>query len=134
MIAARPRTQRSPRPPARPATTVAFQGEPGAYSHLACQAALPRMTPLPCETFEAAFSVVAEGRARLAMIPIENSVAGRVADIHHLMPESGLYIVGEHFQAVDHYLLAPKRATLKTVKVVHSHRSEERRVGKECRL
>lgn len=113
--------KRSPGKTARPATTVAFQGEPGAYSHLACQAALPGMTALPCETFEAAFSAVTDGRARLAMIPIENSVGGRVADIHHLMPESGLHIIGEHFQPVDHYLLGPKGATLKRVKFVHSH-------------
>ena len=104
-----------------PETTIAFQGVPGAYSHLACREAYPDMEALPCQTFEAAFGAVAEGRARLAMIPIENSVAGRVADIHHLMPESDLFIVGEHFQPVDHYLMAPKGATPQTLQMVHSH-------------
>jgi len=103
------------------ANLIAFQGEPGAYSHLACRDAYPAMTPLPCQTFEAAFAAVSRGRAALAMIPIENSVAGRVADIHHLMPDSGLHIVAEHFQPVRHCLLAPKGATLKTVRTVHSH-------------
>ena len=100
---------------------IAFQGEPGAYSHLACKAAHPKMTPLPCQTFEAAFAAVSSGKAALGMIPIENSVAGRVADIHHLMPDSGLFIVAEHFQPVRHCLLGPKGATLKTVRTVHSH-------------
>ena len=105
----------------KPTASIAFQGEPGAYSHLACCAAYPAMTPLPCQTFEAAFAAVTKGRAELAMIPIENSVAGRVADIHHLMPESGLFIVAEHFQPVRHCLLGPKGATLKTVRFAHSH-------------
>ena len=104
-----------------PQNTIAFQGVPGAYSHLACREAMPGMEPLPCQTFEAAFGAVAEGRASRAMIPIENSVAGRVADIHHLMPSSGLFIVGEHFQPVNHYLLAPRGATLSGLRVVHSH-------------
>ena len=109
--------------PARqgPANLIAFQGEPGAYSHLACKAAYPKMTPLPCQTFEAAFAAVSSAKAALGMIPIEHSVAGRVADIHHLMPDSGLFIVAEHFQPVRHCLLAPKGATLKTVRTVHSH-------------
>jgi prephenate dehydratase len=101
--------------------TIAFQGEPGAYSHLACRAAYPKMTPLPCPTFEAAFAAVTGSKAALAMIPIENSVAGRVADIHHLMPDSGLFIVAEHFQPVVHCLLGPKGASLRQVKYVHSH-------------
>ena len=105
----------------KPANTIAFQGEPGAYSHLACRAAVPAMTPLPCQTFEAAFAAVQKGKAALGMIPIENSVAGRVADIHHLMPHSGLFIVAEHFQPVRHCLLGPKGATLKSVSYVHSH-------------
>ena len=103
------------------ARTIAFQGAPGAYSDLACRAARPGMTTLPCATFEEAFAAVREGRAALAMIPIDNTVAGRVADIHHLLPESGLHIVGEHFQPVVHHLLAPKGATLKSLKTVHSH-------------
>ncbi|HZD25337.1 MAG TPA: prephenate dehydratase domain-containing protein, partial [Alphaproteobacteria bacterium] len=94
-----------------PRTTVAFQGWPGAFSHLACREALPDHTPLPCPSFEDAFAAVSEGRAARAMIPIENSLAGRVADIHHLMPRSDLYIIGEHFQRVQLNLLAPKGAT-----------------------
>ena len=104
-----------------PKNTIAFQGEPGAYSDLACRTACPEMATLPCDTFEDTFAAVGEGRAAKAMIAIDNSVAGRVADVHHLMPESGLHIVGEHFQRVVHHLLAPKGATLQTLKTVHSH-------------
>ena len=100
---------------------IAFQGVAGAYSHLACLEAHPEMTPLPCESFEATFEAVTGGEAMLAMIPIENSVAGRVADIHHLLPDSGLHIVAEHFQRVEHQLLAPKGATLEGLTKVHSH-------------
>ncbi|MBI1246030.1 MAG: prephenate dehydratase [Alphaproteobacteria bacterium] len=100
---------------------IAFQGVPGAYSHLACRAAHPELEPLPCASFEDAFDAVRRGRAALAMIPIENSVAGRVAEIHHLIPEAGLHIVGEHFQRVNHHLLAPRGATLKTIRTVQSH-------------
>ena len=103
------------------AQTIAFQGLPGAYSDLACSQVYPDWTTLPCETFEDAFQAVAEGRAALAMIPIENSVAGRVADVHHLMPASGLHIIAEHFQRIHHQLLGPKGATLKGVKTVRSH-------------
>jgi prephenate dehydratase len=106
---------------AAPAETIAFQGVPGAYSHLACREAFPELTHLACETFEDAFVAVQDGRAGRAMIPIENSLAGRVADIHHLLPDSGLYIVAEHFQRVNHQLLAPKGATLDGLEVVHSH-------------
>src|SRR5271169_4639739 len=91
---------------------IAFQGEPGANSHIACNEAYRAYEPLPCATFEDAFAAVRAGRALLAMIPIDNSVAGRVADIHHLMPESGLHIVGEHFQKVVHHLLASKGASI----------------------
>lgn len=104
-----------------PAKTIAFQGLPGAYSHLACREGRPELIPLPCPTFEDAFAAVAEGRAAQAMIPIENSVAGRVADIHHLLPDSGLVIIGEHFQRVRHQLLAPKGARLDKLKRVYSH-------------
>jgi prephenate dehydratase len=100
---------------------IAFQGQPGAYSDLACRNAYPGMETLPCASFEDAFAAVKDGRAKLAMIPIENSVAGRVADVHHLMPHSKLKIVAEHFQRVNHHLLAPKGATLKTLKTVQSH-------------
>jgi prephenate dehydratase len=101
--------------------TIAFQGEPGANSHIACKEAYPDYEPLACPTFEDAFAAVRTGRAALAMIPIDNSVAGRVADIHHLMPASRLHIVAEWFLPVQHQLMAPKGATLKTVKTVESH-------------
>jgi len=101
--------------------TIAFQGEPGANSHIACQAAYRGYEPVPCPTFEDAFSAVRTGRADLAMIPIDNSVAGRVADIHHLMPDSGLHIVAEYFLPVQHQLMAPQGATLKTIRTVESH-------------
>ena len=100
---------------------IAFQGVPGAYSHLACKAARPTFEPLPCPSFEDAFEAVRRGRAALAMIPIENSLAGRVAEIHHLIPEAGLHIVGEHFQRVNHHLLAPRGATLASIRTVQSH-------------
>ncbi|TQV83255.1 prephenate dehydratase [Denitrobaculum tricleocarpae] len=100
---------------------IAFQGVHGAYSDKACRAVFPELTTLPCGSFEDTFAAVREGKAQLAMIPIENSSAGRVADIHHLLPTSGLHIIGEHFQKVDHQLLAPKGATLESIKRVHSH-------------
>jgi len=100
---------------------IAFQGEPGANSHLAARDAYPNMEATPCPTFEDALTQVKTGRARLAMIPIENSVAGRVADIHHLLPHSGLYIVGEHFERVRHQLLMLPRAKVAGLKTVHSH-------------
>jgi prephenate dehydratase len=100
---------------------ISFQGEPGANSHLACREAYPDYEPLPCATFEDAFAAVSNGEAALAMIPIENSVAGRVADIHHLMPRSGLHIVSEWFLPVKHQLMAPKGATLDTIRTVESH-------------
>src|SRR5690606_13086161 len=100
---------------------ISFQGEPGANSHLACREAYPDFEPMPCATFEDAFAAVASGEAALAMIPIENSVAGRVADIHHLMPRSGLHIVAEWFLPVKHQLVAPKGSTLEGIKTVESH-------------
>jgi prephenate dehydratase len=103
------------------ARAIAFQGAPGAYGDLACREAYPQMKSLPCPSFEDAFAAVREGRAALGMIAVENSIAGRVADIHHLLPGSGLHIIGEHFQRVNHHLLAPKGATLATLKTVHSH-------------
>ena len=104
-----------------PSRTIAFQGASGAYSDLACRTAYPDWTSLPCGSFEVAFGAVEEGRAELAMIPIENSLAGRVADIHHLLPGTGLHIVGEHFQRVQHQLLAVPGASLQTIKRVRSH-------------
>jgi prephenate dehydratase len=100
---------------------IAFQGELGANSHIACHEAYPRYQPLPCPTFEDAFVALRSGRADLAMIPIDNSLAGRVADIHHLMPNSGLHIIGEWFLPVQHQLLATQDASLKTIKTVESH-------------
>ncbi len=100
---------------------IAYQGEPGANSDIACRDAYPHLTPLPCASFEDAFAAVTEGAAALAMIPIENSIAGRVADIHHFLPNSGLHIVGEYFLPIHFHLMAPKGATLKTLKSVHSH-------------
>ena len=100
---------------------IAFQGVPGAYSHMACQAVKPEMEVLACASFEDMILAVQEERAALAMVPVENSIAGRVADIHHLLPESGLFITAEHFQRVNHHLLAPKGATLETLVEVHSH-------------
>ena len=106
---------------ADPQRTIAFQGAPGAYSDLACREVHPEMATLACDAFEDAIAAVREGRAALAMLPIENSVAGRVADIHHLMPDSGLFIVAEHFQRVNHHLLALPGATLAGLKSVRSH-------------
>jgi prephenate dehydratase len=100
---------------------IAFQGEPGANSHIACRQAYADYEPLACATFEDAFAAVRSGRAALGMIPIDNSVAGRVADIHHLMPASQLHIVAEWFLPVQHQLVAPKGATLQTIKTVESH-------------
>jgi prephenate dehydratase len=100
---------------------IAYQGEPGANSHIACIEAYPSYEPLPCGTFEDAFQAVTEGEAALAMIPIDNSVAGRVADIHHLLPRSNLYIIGEHFLPVHHQLMIVPGADKAAVKTVHSH-------------
>src|SRR4051794_5090250 len=104
-----------------PARAIAFQGTFGAYSDLACRRVFPEMATLPCSQFEDAFAAVREQRAALAMIPIENSVAGRVADIHHLMPDSDLHIIGEHFERVTHHLLALPGANLTTIRTVRSH-------------
>jgi prephenate dehydratase len=116
-----PKRRQAPAKAPNPKHRIAFQGEPGAYSDLACREAYPALTSLPSRSFADSFAAVGKGRARYAMIPIENSVAGRVADIHQLLPESGLYIVAEHFQRVRHHLLASKGASLKTLKRVHSH-------------
>ncbi len=104
-----------------PTMCIAFQGDHGAYSDMACRAKYPEMVTLPCRSFEDTFAAVESGRAFYAMIPVENSSAGRVADIHHLLPESGLHIVGEHFQRVNHQLLAPHGTSLDSIRVVRSH-------------
>ncbi len=104
-----------------PVKRIVYQGEPGANSHIACVEAYPHYEPVARPTFEDAFAAISDGDVSLGMIPIENSLAGRVADIHHLLPDSGLYIVGEHFLRVHHQLLAVKGASLETVKRVYSH-------------
>src|SRR2546430_6080567 len=101
--------------------TIAFQGEPGANSHIAIIEAYPGAEPLPCATFEDALGAISSGEADLGMIPIENSVAGRVADIHHLLPASGLFIVGEWFLPIRHQLMAVRGAKLADIKTVESH-------------
>ena len=103
------------------APRIAYQGEPGANSHLACREAFPGYDAIACATFEDALLAVKSGDAQYAMIPIENSVAGRVADIHHLLPEADLYIVGEHFLRVRHQLMACPGASLSTIKRALSH-------------
>lgn len=100
---------------------ISYQGEPGANSHLACNEVFPEAEAIACATFEDALAAVKSGDAQFAMIPIENSVAGRVADIHHLLPTSGLFIVGEHFLRVRHQLMALPGASLKSVKKALSH-------------
>ena len=100
---------------------IAFQGRAGAYSDLACRTAYPGRPTLPCVTFEAAIEAVHDGTAELAMLACENSLAGRVPDIHALLPGSGLHIVGEHFQRVEHCLLGVPGALLADVKRLHTH-------------
>ncbi|CUH68129.1 P-protein [Thalassovita gelatinovora] len=100
---------------------IAFQGEPGAYSHEACRAARPGMEALPCRTFEEVIAAVRDGRAELAMLPIENSTYGRVADIHRLLPESGLHIIDETFVRVRIALMANPGVTLDQINTVNAH-------------
>jgi prephenate dehydratase len=117
--------------------TVAFQGRPGAYSDLACRDALPGRPTLPCDTFEATIDAVRHGLAELAMLPCENSIAGRVPDIHALLPDSGLHIIGEHFQRVEHCLLGVPGARLSEIRRVHSHAvalGQVRRIIRELKL
>ncbi len=100
---------------------IAFQGRPGAYSDLACRTAYPGWTTLACDTFEAAIEAVHSGAAALAMLPCENSLAGRVPDTHALLPDSGLHVIGEHYQRVEHCLLALPGTRLEEVRRAHSH-------------
>lgn len=100
---------------------ISFQGEPGANSDTACRNMFPTMEPLPCATFEDAFNAVESGEADLAMIPIENTLAGRVADIHHLLPESRLHIIGEYFLPIHFQLMVLPGTKLEDIKSVHSH-------------
>jgi prephenate dehydratase len=107
-------------PPA-PASRIAYQGEPGANSHIVCRRSYPGLEPVPCASFEDVFAAVESGAADLAMIPIDNSLAGRVADIHHFLPGSPLHIVAEHFLRIQFTLMAVPGATLDTIRTVHSH-------------
>ena len=100
---------------------IAFQGAPGAYSHLACRAAHPDHRAIPCGSFDEVFHIVERGEAELAMLPVENSAAGRVADIHRLLPQTTLHIVGEHFEEVHHQLLGLPGAPREGVRTVRSH-------------
>ena len=100
---------------------IAYQGVPGAYSHLSCRKAHPELEPYACETFAEAMFMVERGQARLAMIPLENSTAGRVEEIYRLMPKTQLHIVGEHFEPVNHCLLALKGSRIDEIKTVASH-------------
>src|SRR3954464_6809533 len=99
---------------------IAFQGELGANSHEACSTYSPDYEPVPCATFEEAFEAIKTGACQLGMIPIENSIAGRVADVHHLLPASGLKIIGERFKPIRFQLMANKDVTLDTVKIACS--------------
>ena len=100
---------------------IAYQGEPGANSHIACADVFPDMEPMPCATFEDALSAISEGTAALGMIPIENSLAGRVADIHQFLPTAGLHIIGEYFLPIRFQLMAIKGARIDQLTDVYSH-------------
>ena len=100
---------------------IAFQGEPGANSHLACRDVYPDYEPVPCVTFEEGFAALEDGAVDLAMIPVENSTAGRVADIHQLLPYSSLHIIGEYFLPVRHCLMTVPGSDPPELKTVHSH-------------
>ena len=100
---------------------IAFQGAHGAYSDMACRAAMPNLETVPCHTFADAFTAVQNGDVDLAMIPVDNTIAGRVADVHHLLPESGLFIIGEHFQPIRHALLGVRGTKQEMLSHVHSH-------------
>ncbi|OJF93965.1 prephenate dehydratase [Pararhizobium antarcticum] len=100
---------------------ISFQGDYGANSDMACRDMFPDMEPLPCQTFEDAFLAVENGEADLAMIPIENTIAGRVADIHHLLPESRLHIVGEYFMPIRFQLMVLPGVSRDEIRTVHSH-------------
>ncbi|ACK52793.1 Prephenate dehydratase [Methylocella silvestris BL2] len=116
---------------------IAYQGEPGANSEIACRTVYPGATPIAYDTFEDALSAIAEGEAELGMIPIENSIAGRVADIHHLLPRANLHVIGEHFMPIDFQLLGLKGAKLGDVKSVYSHvhaLGQCRKIIRELRL
>src|SRR6186997_2457037 len=98
---------------------IAYQGEPGANSHQVCVQHYPDWESVPCASFEDVFAVVEAGEADLAMIPIDNSIAGRVADIHHFLPGSGLHIIAEHFLRIRFHLLGIPGARLDEIRTVH---------------
>jgi prephenate dehydratase len=100
---------------------IAYQGEPGANSHIVCVQHYPAAEALPCASFEDVFAAVDTGEADLALIPIDNSIAGRVADIHHFLPASGLHIIAEHFLRIRFHLMGVPGTTLETIRTVHSH-------------
>jgi len=100
---------------------ISFQGTLGAYSDMACRDLFPDAQTVPCSSFDDAFEAVKQGNADVAVIPIDNSLAGRVADVHHLLPDSGLHIIGEYFLPVRHCLLATKDTTAENLTHVHSH-------------
>lgn len=100
---------------------IAFQGALGAYSDLSCRTVFPDLETMPCHAFDDAFNALQNGDADLAMIPVDNTIAGRVADVHHLLPQSGLFIIGEHFQPIEHNLLGVKGTKISDLKTVHSH-------------
>ena len=100
---------------------IVYQGEAGAYSHLACAQFYPAYTPIACMSFAKAFAQVRSGQAHLAMIPVENTVAGRVSDIYHLLPQGGLHIIGERYFPVHHQLLGVKGAQLSDIRTARSH-------------
>ncbi len=102
------------------AKLIAFQGEPGAFSHAASHALFPRGEPVPCATFEDTLTAVKSGKADHGVVPVENSLYGRITDIYHLLPESGLFITGEHYLRIEMNLLGVKGATLKDIKSVQS--------------
>ena len=104
-----------------PYTKISFQGMAGAYSDLACRMAYPDLETVPSVSFLAAFRAVKEGEADLAMIPVDNCLAGRVADVHHLIPREELYVIGEHFQLIRHCLLGLPGAKIEQLTDVHSH-------------
>src|SRR5665213_1742001 len=104
----------------RGAKRIAFQGEPGAYANLAAREAVEHALAVPKPSFEDAIEAVKSGDCDLCIIPVENSLMGRIADIHHLLPDSGLHIVGEHFLPIRHQLLGLKGATLDDIQSVYS--------------
>ncbi|HEX3666424.1 MAG TPA: prephenate dehydratase [Rhizomicrobium sp.] len=126
-----------PQPVGSDPIRIAFQGEPGAYAHLAARDAMAEARAVPRPSFEDAVRAVRDGEAERAIIPVENSLHGRIADIHHLLPDAGLYIVGEHFHRVRHQLLGLKGAKLDGIRTVFSQApalGQCRRIVKQMNL